>query len=490
MELSRSLPEWEGMTDREKRDCFHADFSIDLYRIYLGTRVIGDISQATLERIQQICYVTKGYVPFLLRNTRFTSRYTVTVFEYTTPEVTLQDISDGSIVGYRQKIDGALVWRAHYSDGHTVRVGWAGGLSCPAYIATLETFEVEGMSAYAIRPWNVKALVFFPEVVMTFKERRMSFSILPEWEEGAIAAVQTRQSVIEKKLKRVPTAEVSIMGQRAIIAGVAYPVHDDGEGMLEDGVYEATFTDGEVVAVAFRPWKKETKNFFRAVRAATVYDAVDLFAYPVRYEGASVNRVQLADESSVLYLPRTLEYPPVYADARMIGGVLEVSAVLTRQSEAVPCQYDVSVTKSRDGYLVTGGEYGEQSETIMRPDGAGVRTREVGRLILEYNPKNLVLRAGTTTVQIHHRTMTELDMKWENPRQSTHSDMVASYYWLFTMPRVCTSHHVQGVVSICASYRLIVDYGRAPRGHFTNLVVHEPARAVPTRKKAAFYKCS
>jgi len=517
-EMSRALPLWSEMSSRERWCCYHADFSLTEHQTFLHTRQIREISQSTLERIQQICFDTKGYVPYILRNTRFESKFTVTVFKYSTPDLTSVDIESGQIIGYREKIDGALVWRAEYSDGVRTYFGWAGGLSSPAYLASVDTFEVTEMNAYSIRPWNVEASILLVDELMIFVERPLRFQVDREWREGAIVLMQTRQSIVEKKVKRIPTAEIRVNNQVAIIGGSTYPIEDDGGGLWEDGVYEAAMLDGRIEIVAYRPWKTPTKNFFKAMRAATVHDLVDIPQMAVVFEGVSVSRLRtktparhyVSDSATstpdympflyekdlitstlqnvdVLYLPVTQKFPLIYGDARIIGGSLQLRVSLARSSETVHSRYTVEINRLNRSLLVTGSEIGCEPSKVEKKDGITLRPQEEGRLIFHYYPDDLVLRSGLVVLKLSPHEIFQLDS--DNPVGERIScvSTASMYYWLFSRSSTLSSPYLVGSSSTTSGYMTFADYGRSVRGHFTTLALKEQSKSfVPVKKKSAF----
>lgn len=268
--LQESVGSVEHMTPAERVCWFLADFSLTSSHAYLSRRSVNVMDSAVYQRIMDYCFVNLGYVPMLLRNSKFTHSYEVQLKALPCPDVDLGDISSGKVLAYREKKDGGWVREATVVKGDEKIVAWVGALHSPCLIPTIKAFELVGMEAFSIRPYNAEGRIYFGEDYIEFVERPLRFSVDPQWTEGAIAFVLTPGGIVEKRIKRVCTAEVLVAAKTAVIEGREYPVLTP-PGPVPVGVYECAYQRGQLIVQAFRPWRQPTADFFKAVRKPTVH---------------------------------------------------------------------------------------------------------------------------------------------------------------------------------------------------------------------------
>lgn len=320
-----------ALTPPRRMAYHHADFRLTPDAIYLGDEEVGPISEVILRKIQNYCFDYLSYAPMVYYNTMFMSEISCTrTFPYT-HNLTLEDIVKGRVVGYREKVDGDLVWKCEYSRGERRRPGWCGGMSSPCYLPCIDYFEIKGLKAYSVSPFNVKTAIYFPGAVLEFVPRMVYSSVQPEWEEGAIALVQQAVAIHEKRVKFHPTAEVLVLNNKAVIDGREYPLRDDGEGDFLDGIYEATYHDEKIVIQGYRPWKMPSDHFFREMRAPSVHDLQPVLISQIECAG-----IRLFKKAGGLVVPATIIMPPVLANPVVLSGALEVLSLLAIGKEARP----------------------------------------------------------------------------------------------------------------------------------------------------------
>jgi len=131
--------------------------------------------------------------------------------------------------------------------------------------------ELVGTTAYSIAPYNATGKIYFGEDCIEFKTRSVHMSVDPLWKDGAIALVATGAGVVEKRIKRVPTAEVYVVGNHTWIGQDRYPVLTPPGG-VSDGIYECAYQRGQIIVQAHRPWKAPAADFFVSVRQPSVHN--------------------------------------------------------------------------------------------------------------------------------------------------------------------------------------------------------------------------
>jgi len=331
----------ESFTNWEKVLYYLGDFRLLKHQTFLGQREVGDFPEDVCRTIMDWCFVYEDYVPMLVYNLKFEPDYEVSYPVPQCPNVTLADIADDKIVGYREKIDGTPVYLATVRRREYQLQCWVGGISCPNMLPGVKFFELRGQEAFSIEPYNVSGTVHFPWADMIFSPRRMELSVSPQWKEGAIAYVVTSAGWIEKRVKRIVTVELMIEGGQARKGTQVYPLKIP---VLVDGVYECAKYEGVIYPLKYRPWKGVKQNTFSALALPTVFA---LGVIPLRTIKETKGPFRVSRES--VFVPETVEFAPVMAAFRLGAARGEMRAY---SSEIGNTPLDVKVRYLKDSDMI------------------------------------------------------------------------------------------------------------------------------------------
>lgn len=318
---------------------------------------MGEIAERILRKIMDYCFPSSVYLPMHYANTRFETEYRVELSAVPCPHLSLDDILGTKIVGYREKINGTLVRRATVYHGENKITCWMGAISCPEYRKDIRSFELRGTEAFSIEPFNVIGDIVFPCGAVTFKSRQVHLAVDPSWEDGAIALVLTPGGIIEKRIKRVITAELLLTGPTVELSGRVYTVRG---GAPPPGVYECAWYKGEVCPQKFRPWKQPVTNFFSLMGMPTVHA---LRPIPERKIVEAPGPLRASRD--MIMCPAALEIAPILAACRANVAQAEMFAYPTPAMQGEALQVET--------YYVGGGQF-----LLEATDGAlrGQRQRE------------------------------------------------------------------------------------------------------------------
>jgi len=233
---------------------FFANFTLLEEHILVdGRPVLDPVSENTYRKIQECCFWKGRFVPMLTYNKRFSSNFTIGEVP-ATPDLTVNALVSSKVLGYREKIDGSLVWAStvtHIVSGISVDC-FIGGISFPL-VPGIERFELKGALAFSILPFNVKLDLGF----LKFEERVVFGSPQSNWEEGAIVITDRDGVIQEYKAKWYPSAEVRIERNR-IVDEKRSDYYNVG-----DGVYEVIWAENSFKIISSRPFKNHDPHFRR-----------------------------------------------------------------------------------------------------------------------------------------------------------------------------------------------------------------------------------
>lgn len=317
-EIIRTYGLMRSMTPRGRVQFRYADFRLDQEYSYLDGKRFSLLPEEWYRRIQNYCYDHLLYVPMLVYNSFFTSGFNLFNQKVSLMDLSLDHINKRKVVGYREKIDGDQVWRAHVSrPGGPLIVAWFGAMSCPAYFPEIVAFELRGMTAFSISPWNFESTLFCGEDRIEFVSRPVYNSVPDEWEDGAVAIVLFSRVLEERRVKRYQTSELWVENGVAQIGNRSYPcVSEDDEELVLHGVYECTLFGDVLIPIAPRNWKCPDPDFLRKMRLPAVQDLVEVPKLTVTARGKKLIML----EGNGLLVPETLIRPPVFSDPRVLSG--------------------------------------------------------------------------------------------------------------------------------------------------------------------------
>lgn len=365
------------LSPREKLDLFLGDFRLLETETYLQSRLLGDISTETLRSIMDWCFLYADYVPMLYFNRRFVSDYQVCFPVPVCPNVSLSDISGEKIVGYREKIDGTIVRLATVRRGEYQVQCWVGGISCPRYYPSIVSFELRGLEAYSIEPHNLEGSLHSPWCDIVFKTRQVVMEVNPLWAEGAIAYVATSAGLIEKRVKRIVTAEIFLDATGGQIGSVKVP---SVVPVPRPGVYECAKYEGKLYPQRYRPWKEPTTNFSAASACPTVFAL-----RPIPLRAVLTSRGPIRASRDTVYVPETVLCAPVMMLYQISQPNVEMRAY---QSEEGETPVEARVRRIRDDEMIL-----EASESVLTAR-SGYEGEQVNFMAFSSTQRSLVTPFG------------------------------------------------------------------------------------------------
>jgi hypothetical protein len=154
-----------------------------------------------------------------------------------------------------------------------------GAISMPAFIQ-VDTFEMDGLSAYSISPFNVETKVYYGFAEITFIPRPVFSKVDPEWVDGAVALLWQDGKAVEKRVKRVQSSELEFISGKVTLGGTDHYLSHPITNLPLDGVYECVLADSVLSPCAYRPFKTHDPHFLTKMNFPDILQAPRLnFTY-------------------------------------------------------------------------------------------------------------------------------------------------------------------------------------------------------------------
>lgn len=290
-------------------EAFHlslANFTLTLTQIRLCSREVSPIPIPTMRKIVIYCGMHCRFVPMLVYNQQFRTEFTYMTESPVLPDATLSNLMSGKVVAYREKIDGALVWKSSVRGYGQEYECFIGAISMPTLLP-IHTFELKGLKAYSINPVNIETSVISGEQELEFVKRPYYSAPKLEWEDGAVAIMNFTGRFEERRVKMRQSSELSFERGITTVGRDSFFVVNPQTGKALEGVYECVSWNETVVPIRYRPFKTHDPNFQARMNLPDVLQAPELTTEFQEGENYALL-------NQVLTVPKTIVMPPAFLD--------------------------------------------------------------------------------------------------------------------------------------------------------------------------------